>query len=165
MKTEYQVRFHTISPTEWITDVDLLRKSARPISTARLWRRQTETTEEAAVRRMAALDKWHKGPSIGFCREVETMSEFADRLSPPPAATETQVDWDTLEPVKEVPVWQSRWGYIWYAGITKDDLHKLTNGEAFAKVTGEGKDPPIFAIGHTRESALRNLAELQSVRK
>lgn len=159
MKTEYQVRFQNAGPTEWIADFDLLRKSARHIPTGKLWRRQTETTEEAAVRRMAALDKWHKGPSIGFCREVETMSEFADRLSPPPAATETQVDWDTLEPVKEVPVWKFVGGQ-WLAGIQMEKWHGIRQVDVYKYM----RDAE-FAIGHTRESALRNLAELQSVRK
>ena len=110
---------------------------------------------------MAALDKadtWQAGSNTPLRKPFELPSAFADRLSPPPVATETQVDWDTLEPVKEVPVWNLL-PWIWIAGVSESEYQSEPNG-----VTLKNLVYGTYAIGHTRESALRNLAELQSIR-
>ena len=157
MKTEYQARGPGIHVC-WTTDLTYLRENFRRYGQT-LWQRQTETPEEAAVRRMAALDNWQSDALDKRKPEtVEPVSSFADRLSPPPTATECQVDWDTLEPVKEVPVWQFPWG-IWVAGVKEDQYLREENTVSLRRMA-YGRS----AYGHTRESALRNLAELQSVK-
>jgi len=141
-------------------DLKYLQENHRhPLAT--LWRRETETTEEAAVRRMAALDKWRldkndlRGAHIG-----ETMSSFADRLSPPPQPTETQVDWDTGEPIEEVPVWELPAHKVWISGVLAGTWHHETMVQSFHRLI-QGK----CAIGSTRENALRNYEELQSIKR
>ena len=143
---------------EWTTDLGHLRENFRRNGNA-LWQRQTETPEEAAVRRMAALDGWKLDRRDTRAPNELTFGQFADRLSPPPAATECQVDWDTLEPVKEVPVWQWAKSGVWIAG---QDYRQWVDEEG-----SESIDSLLWgriATGHTRESALRNLAELQSIK-
>jgi len=167
MKTEFQVRFPNSRPTEWITDVDHLRENARQLSTAQLWRRETETPEEAAVRRMDWMEKRAKDlmPWPDNCIKMtipkgSTVSAEVDRLSPPPQPTETQVDWDTLEPIKEVPVWELPAHKIWISGVLAGTWHHEAMVQSFHRLI-QGK----CAIGSTRENALRNYEELQSIKR
>ena len=157
MKTEFKIKNGSLH-MEWTTDLGHLRENFRRNGNA-LWQRQTETPEEAAVRRMAALDGWKLDRRDTRAPNELTFGQFADRLSPPPAATECQVDWDTLEPVKEVPVWQFPWG-IWVAGVKEDQYLREENTVSLRRMA-YGRS----AYGHTRESALRNLQELQSIKK
>jgi hypothetical protein len=163
MKTEYQARFPNSRPTEWIKDVDYLRENARHLLTAQLWRRETETPEEAAVRQMAALgvywEKANSGQCVAASYQGETIAQFADRLSPPPPTTETQIDWDTLEPIKEVPVHKMDNG-LFIAGVDYCKFEEM--GVYSLNVNLTHGD---FAIGSTRENALRNLRELQEAKK
>ena len=165
MKIEYQARTGGGNPLGiWSADLELIRKSYRK-SVNTLHRRECETPEEAAVRRMNWLEM--------RCKETKTMpsverivfvpcgssvSAEIDRKCPPPPVEEVQVDWDTLEPVEEVPVWQTQWGK-WIAGIAKEDWKiEADSGRYIYLCSGN------VAIGHTRESALRNLAELKGQR-
>lgn len=164
MKTEFQARLatgHQVSGP-WTTDLKfILENYLRNGNT--LWRRETETPEEAAVRRMTFLDKWKLDrKDHSRSEEGETMSAFADRLSPPPAVTDCQVDWESLKPIKEVPVWQSASGVNchWFAGVSYREWSNYIQAEALSQLLN-GR----IAIGHTRESALRNLAEFQSIQK
>jgi len=164
MKTEYQVRADWIT-RGWADDLDYILENYRKPG-VKLFRREVETPEEAAVRRMAALDKnWDRirGGSFGSGQfSNESMSEFADRLSPPPARNERQVDWDTLEPIEEAPVWQfDHAPFLWVAGIAKPEYYRQTSGDFVTKLTYLAS----ASIGHTRESALRNFQELQSIKK
>jgi len=162
MKTEYQARNKAGHyRTEWTPDATHLRNNCRITPADTLWRRQSETEPEAAVRRMAALDKWwrDKDSPMRLHYESDTPATFADRLSPPPTATETQVDWETLEPVKDVPVWS--WASFWVAGIDEPTWSNTGDGRINLEWICKGH----AAIGHTRESALRNLAELQQSRQ
>jgi len=158
MKTEYQVNsVHLFHP--WTTDLTHLRENYRKPG-AKLFRREVETDGDAAVRRMAWV-------SIHPCKLAHLVNNIAkpaleliDEQSPPPPVKEVQVDWDTLEPIEEVPVWQFSKSQNWIAGA---DLNKWER-EGFSTsiqrlVSGTA------AIGHTRESALRNLAEMQGGRK
>ena len=163
MKTEYQVRNE--DKTEWTDDIQHLRENCRT-NGATLWRHQSETEEEANKRRLDFLDTFFSEPStkegcdkyaIGW---GEPIRSYCDRLCPPPATTEVQVDWDTLEPVPEVFVeflggsglYIARGREPWpNLGSYERCLQRLCYGEA--------------AIGPTRETALRNLAEFQAARK
>jgi len=164
MKTEYRVRTSNgVVCGPWTKDIGFFRENFRDACT-NLWRRETETPEEAAVRRMAALEKSYEQGTDERRKSNECFSTFADRLSPPPAATECQVDWDTLEPVKEVPVWQGVNG-VWVAGVEKDEFQREDDGASLGRLTGFfGNRIPTAAIGSTRENALRNLAELQQIK-
>lgn len=158
MKTEYKIKAGTQSG-EWTTDIQFLRENYRRDGNT-LWRRETETPEEAAVRRWSVVEKYER-QEVESRRFLEALHNWTDRLSPPPTATECQVDWDTLEPVEEVPVWQFSFApFLWVAGVDSKTYHKETDTETLNRMA-YGKS----AYGHTRESALRNLAELQSIQK
>jgi len=165
MKTEYQVTsVHLFHP--WTNDLTHLRENYRKPG-AKLFRREVETPEDAAVRRMAWLEMRCKetvpqpnGDRRMFVPCDLTISDAIDRHCPPPPIKEVQVDWDTLEPIKEVPVWFSTLKNVWAAGIDHTDWIRLEPMEMAQRIT-KGQ----VAIGHTRESALRNLAELQGGRK
>jgi len=165
MKTEYQPRGAVAGPV-WSEDVQFLRENCRQ-SGVTLWRRETETPEEAAVRRWNWIESREKetralpnGTKVLNSLPDWSFAQSIDKFCPPPPTTEVQVDWDSLEPVKEVPVWFSDLKKVWAAGIEKDRWICLPFSEMAHLITS-GK----VAIGSTRENALRNLAELQSIKR
>lgn len=143
--------------------VDFCRKNYRTSGNT-LWRRQSETAEEAAIRRMAAL---HIVPDYRIPAGMitpEQINTFLDGRIPPPATTEVQVDWDTLEPVPEIPVWEFEG--IWIAGVYEREFLRESKIESFHRLVGNTVDQyPTVAVGPTRETALRNLAEFQAAKK
>jgi len=157
MKTEYTARI--VGQFTHTGDIDFLRENYRKPG-AKLFRRESEAPEEAAVRRMAALDNWQASgyqPDRSFGIRLST---FADFLSPPPPVKEVEIDWDTLEPIKEVPVWENEAG-VWTAGFGRSVWVDFTIEQKLVHYCVNR----TAAIGHTRESALRNLAEMQGGRK
>jgi len=164
---EYQARMPHGTPCgPWTTDFVFTQENHR-FDGATLWCRQSETKEEAAVRRMAALDDWHDKDgvaqiSVATPSGMETMSEFADRLCPPPPSTETQVDWDTLEPVPEVPVFDLGGG-VWIAGVSASEWGVDADASSLKRLIGPIPDGlPTAAIGITAADALANLAKFKA---
>lgn len=171
MKTEYMVKVPEGNLiTEWTSDVQHLRENFRTAG-ATLWRHQSETAEEAAVRRMNFIEHsaaetipQPNGDRIARIPCGSTVSAEIDRLCPPPATTEVQVDWDTLEPVRDVPAWDFLG--VWVAGIEKESFDKKDDTDLVNLLLGTMKEVfPNAAIGPTRETALRNLAEFQAAKK
>ena len=160
MKAEYQSRkdgrpVHN----QWTTDLRFVRENCKPYG-AELWRRETETPEEAAVRRLDWISNNLATFYATFYATKEPIAIIADRLCPPPNPTEIRICWDTLEPVKEVPVWFSDLKKVWAAGMEKDKWICLTFSE-MAQLITSGK----VAIGATREAAIRNMEELRRAAK
>ncbi len=159
MKTEYQSRkdgrpVHN----QWTTDLQFVRENCRP-NGAELFKRETETAEEAALRRENWLERENIAGRI-YIPKGESIRAHVDRKCPPPKPTEVRIDWDTLEPVKEVPVWFSDMKKVWAAGIDQRDWFKMEPMDMAHAITS-GK----VAIGPTREAALRNLEELRRAAK
>jgi len=160
MKTEYQARGHGII-CRWISDAAWVRENLRS-DDATLWRRQSETPEEKAVRRMFALEQWEAN-GCPVCRPLgERLNAFADRLCPPPPTTEVQVGWDSLEPVEEISVWESFDGTLWIAGKSKEQWFASDPERNFESLLGEFGTPPTVAIGISRQDALDNLAKFKA---
>lgn len=172
MKTEYQSRTDGGNPLPggWTTDLTFLRENYRR-SLNTLWKRETETPEEADKRRLEWLEVFYKhftNPPSSLAFKPKTHSETArqwiDQNCPPPPAIETQIDWDTLEPINNVPVWVC--DGLWVAGVSKKEFQCEDYGISLGRLTGSFGTPiPTAAIGSTRENALRNLAELQSIKR
>jgi len=157
MKTEYQARHPgDKGHGSWTDDLNFLKESFRA-DRLQLWRRETESPEEAAVRQINWLEKANLAGNVFIPDRVSVIQQI-DKCCPPPQATETQVDWDTGEPIKEVPVWQI--GGVWLAGQIIEYADKCSSWALWTLCT-QGK----LAIGSTRENALRNLAELQSIKR
>lgn len=159
MKTLFQCRLHP-DRSLWTDDVQHLRENYR-ITGATLWRREFETDEEAAVRRMNWLNNSVSPQGVAVFRaDVDkSFAETIDRKCPPPATTEVQVDWDTLEPVPVIHTMAMENG-LWIAGIRQSDFEDLSISQVNIMLTHGNA-----AIGPTRETALRNLAEMQAVKK
>jgi hypothetical protein len=169
MKTEYQARGNGVK-CQWTGDLSHVRENYRASDT-QLWRRETETPEEAAMRRMDWLERRCKEtvPMPNGDRRMSipcgsTVSDCIDRTCPPPPATETRLEWDTLEPWKEVPVWVC--DGVWIAGVSRDEFQNEDDRASLARLTGSfASRTPTAAIGATREAALRNLEEMRRTAK
>lgn len=69
----------------------------------------------------------------------------------------------TIEPIeatKEVPLWFSKTRGVWVAGITEEDFITIPFNDAAIKLAS-GQ----IVVGSTRENAIRNFLEFQSLRE
>jgi hypothetical protein len=120
-----------------------------------LWRVEKESEQEAATRRMKALEEWIllKNP-YKYRMPGQTLSEFADLLSPT-TRTETQLEWETGEPLTSVKWWVMHSG-LYIATISTPRIDWEMIGDIIHGMA---------ATGATEESARRNLAEIQAALK
>jgi hypothetical protein len=160
MKTTYRVKNEHGEPIAFAgTDgvgVDFLRENHRQPGNT-LWRRTDEDEASADKRRLDWISATQKrGASCHFYQGSHDVRAACDTNSSPPAPTETELDWDTLEPLPQVWTWQPN-GLVWIASI---------------RPPGSGNSDPFddvcfgrFATGATEQSAIRNLREIQAAIK
>jgi hypothetical protein len=128
-----------------------------------LWQVERESEAEAAVRRMSYLEeKFNKmdRDEVGVLTlKLRTshlpLSGAIDSECPPPAPKETQLDWNTGEPIRAVKTWQESSG-VWLACVSDSSPARI-----FCSCLVSGK----MASGHTRDAAIANLNAIQQAIK
>ncbi len=109
-----------------------------------LWQVEKESEAEADKRRLDFLQSRLSGGSE-FVFFQTNIREYCDKFCPPPAPKETQLDWNTGEPINRVPVWRHKFGR-WIAGVTQDVWAKESYTETLWRFTNAK-----VAIGNTAE--------------
>lgn len=115
-----------------------------------LWRRVEEDDAAADKRRLNWITEWNRTGRHEIWSRDESGVSFCDRCSLPPTPVETELDWDTLEPMPEIETSQFPQGF-WNA--------RIKNNGPILYSTG------METTGATRESAIRNLREIQAAIK
>jgi hypothetical protein len=159
MKTHYEVRdegrtyqFAGVGGKE--AALNYRSRTANPT----LWQVERESDEEAAVRRMGWLEKeLRDGKSFQFESFGVSFAEYVDKHCPPPAPKETQLDWNTGEPIETIEAKRSPSG-LWFAfSMSHNEWLKLDDSESFYAVNG-GR----AATGPTQQAAIANLRAIRA---
>jgi hypothetical protein len=160
MKTHYEVRGTPFYKFVRIELEDKHRWSIHPDAT--LWRVERESDEEAAVRRMKHLSHVEKtqGTTVIFLSDSgKTLADRIDEKCPPPAK-ETQLDWNTGEPIETVHCWQLP------SGLFMASIHSVEE----CRMNGDNSNFVLFmnglaATGGTEQAARINLAQVRIASK
>jgi hypothetical protein len=129
----------------------LKHKSSPPHPT--LWQIERESETEAAVRRWKAVRH-----GVFELRGGESLEDMADRFSPPPLPKETQLDWNTGEPIEAVHCWQIPSGLFMAANVSESEFKARQSNVNYLSVL-EGRS----VTSTTRDAAIANLRAIRAL--
>lgn len=132
------------------------RESWNPRSdSVTLWQVERESEAEAAVRRMNWLGKfWHQVELA----TGESLASMVDRLCPPPAPSETQLDWDTGDPIETHEEREMKPG-LWISTTFKQ-MNGVIFGPSFQDSIALSQG--LAATGPNKDAAYANLRAIRA---
>lgn len=136
-----------------------------------LWQIMRESKAEAAVRRMNWIEQAIKnggtlllGPTLGLVTEKKAMvmplSQYIDAACPPPPTEETQLDWNTGDPMVIIHSWPLESG-AWIASFhSESSLKNMSVIDTYLSLLN-GRS----AISTFKDAAIANLRAMSALLK